>query len=84
MQKTWGRSLQRANAPFLFAPAEGTLFFRPFGWEEAEYHSAVEEARRLHREMRGMWLFRFIARFYSAARRLEMRRMSGFVLLERY
>jgi methyltransferase (TIGR00027 family) len=84
MRKYWGRRLQEANAPFLFAPAESTLFFRPFGWEEAEFHSAVDEARRLHREMRGMWLMRLFARFYSAARRLEMRRMSGFALLERH
>ncbi len=84
VKKSWGRALQQANTPFLFAPAENTLFFRPFGWEEAEYHSAVEEARRLHREMRGMWLVRFITRFASAARRLEARRMSGYALLERY
>jgi methyltransferase (TIGR00027 family) len=84
MKKYWGRSMQMANAPFQFAPAEGTLFFRPFGWEEAEFHSAVVEASRLHREMRGMWLMRLLMRFYSEARRMEARRMSGYALLERY
>jgi methyltransferase (TIGR00027 family) len=84
MKKYWGAALQTANAPFLFAPAEGTLFFRPFGWEEAEFHSAVEEARRLRREMGGMWLMRLFMRFYSEARRIEARRMSGYALLERY
>jgi O-methyltransferase involved in polyketide biosynthesis len=84
LKKQWGQSLEDANARFLFAPSEGTLFFRPFGWEEAEYHSALEEARRLRREMRGMWLMKLIMRFYSAAKRLEVRRMSGFALLERY
>jgi hypothetical protein len=34
--------------------------------------------------MRGMSLMRLFARFYSAARRLEKRRMSGFALLERH
>ena len=84
MKKYWGPSMQMANAPFQFAPAEGTLFFRPFGWEEAEFYSAVVEARRLHREMRGMWLMRLLMRFYSEARRIEARRMSGYALLERY
>jgi methyltransferase (TIGR00027 family) len=84
LNKSWGRTLEQANAPFLFAPSDGTLFFRPFGWEEAEFHSAVDEARRLRREFRGMWLMRLLMRFYSEARRLEIRRMSGFALLERY
>ena len=84
MKKYWGPSMQMANAPFQFAPAEGTLFFRPFGWEEAEFYSAVIEAQRLHREMRGMWLMRLLMRFYSEARRIEARRMSGYALLERY
>jgi len=84
MKKYWGQSLQSANAPFQFAPEEGTLFFRPFGWEEAEFHSAVIEARRLHREMRMMWLMRLLMRFSSEARRMEARRMSGYALLERY
>ena len=84
MRKQWGRALQEANAPFQFAPADSTLFFRPFGWEEAEFHSVVDEARRLHRQMRGMWLMRLFMHFYSAARRMEMRRMSGYALLERY
>jgi len=84
LTKTWGRALEQANAPFLFAPADGTLFFRPFGWEEAEFHSAVDEAQRLRRGFRGMWLMRLMMRFYSEARRQEIRRMSGFALLERY
>lgn len=84
MKKYWGAALELANAPFQFAPAEGTLFFRPYGWEEAEFRSAVVEARRLHREMRGMWLMRLLMRFYSEARRIEARRMSGIALLERY
>ena len=84
MQKMWGRSVNaRGAAPFRFAPAEGTAFFAPFGWREAEYRSAIEEARRLRREMRGMWLWRFLGRFSGARRREEARRMSGMALLER-
>lgn len=83
IERSWGKTLRAANSPFQFAPAEGTSFFRQFGWREVEYRSAPEEARRLHREMRMMWLWRLIGRLYSAKRRDELRRMSGFVLVER-
>lgn len=82
MNRYWGRALAQANAPFRFAPPEGTEFFRPFGWRESAYRSAMVEAQRLDREMRGMWLWRFLSRFYSAKRQEEMRHMSGVVLLE--
>jgi methyltransferase (TIGR00027 family) len=83
MQKMWGRTAQAGNAAFRFAPAEGTDFFRPFGWREAEFRSALEEAHRLRREMRMMWLWRFLGRFRSAEVRERVRRMSAIVLLER-
>src|SRR5690242_11026442 len=34
MEKNWGRAVAAGNAPFLFAPAEGTGFFQPHGWHE--------------------------------------------------
>lgn len=83
MQKYWGKSLQAGNAPFQFAPAEGTEFFKPFGWGEAEFRSALDDARRLDREMQMMWLFRFLSRFRSKRVREELSRFSGCVLLER-
>jgi len=83
MQRMWGRSVSAGNAAFRFAPAEGTAFFRPFGWREREFRSAVVEARRLRREMRGMWFWRLISRLWSSKRRDELFRMSGVVLLER-
>jgi methyltransferase (TIGR00027 family) len=83
MNRTWGKSLTRGNASFRFAPVEGTAFFRPFGWREARFRSSMEEAHRLHREMRMAWLWRFIARLSPERRRDEFRRMSGIVLLER-
>lgn len=83
MAKSWGKSVQQGNAPFLFGPAEGTRFFEPFGWRESEFRSAAEEARRLNRQMRGMWVWRLMGLFMSKARRAEMRRMAGQVLLER-
>jgi methyltransferase (TIGR00027 family) len=83
MTRSWGKSLAAGNAPFRFAPASGTTFFTPYGWREVEYRSTMEEAKRLNREMRMMWFWGFLGRFYPARMREEFRRMSGVVLLER-
>jgi len=83
MNRTWGRTLDSGNASFRFAPADGSGFFRPFGWHELSFRSSGDEAHRLRREMRLMWLWRFIARLSSTARQEEFRRMAGFVLLGR-
>ncbi len=83
MSKSWGSAVAKGNAPFRFAPASGTDFFRQLGWEERAFHSTMEESQRLHREMKGAAIFRFIGRFYPARMREEFRRMSGTVVLER-
>jgi hypothetical protein len=83
MQKYWQRQAAAGDAHFQFAPAEGTRFFEKYGWLELEYRSALEEAHRLRREMRMMWLWRFLSRLSSQAKRDEIRRMSGMVLMER-
>ena len=83
MTKSWGAAVASGNAPFRFAPPSGSTFFREFGWEERAFHSTMEEAQRLDREMKMMWLWRFLGRFYPARLREEFRRMSGTVLLER-
>lgn len=83
MEKTWGRAVATGNAPFRFAPAEGTAFFDAAGWREAEFRSSWEESLRLKRTMRGAWLWSLIGRLYPKAKREEFRRMSGIVLLER-
>jgi methyltransferase (TIGR00027 family) len=83
MQKYWGRSVTEGNAPFLFAPAESTKFFEPFGWTEIEFRPQMDEARRLHREMRMAWLWRAMGRLRSTRAREEFRRFSGCVVLER-
>jgi len=83
MTKMWGKNVSAGNAPFQFAPAESTKFFEPFGWSEREYHQAMEDARRLKREMSMMWLWRFLAMFSSPKRKEEFKRFSGIVLMER-
>jgi len=83
MAKTWGRAVAAGNAPFQFAPAEGSQFFRAQGWQEAEFRSMWEESLRLKRTMRLAWLWNLIGRLYPKSKREEFRRMSGVVLLER-
>jgi methyltransferase (TIGR00027 family) len=84
MAKTWGQAVAAGNAPFQFAPAEGARFFEAHGWVEAEFRSTWEEANRLNRaEVPFAWLWRLLGRFSSKARREEVRRMSGIVLLGR-
>src|ERR1019366_2678258 len=39
MTKMWGGDVHAGNAPFLFAPAEGTGFFLPLGWSSEEHTS---------------------------------------------
>jgi methyltransferase (TIGR00027 family) len=83
MNRIWGKTLASGNAPFQFAPAEGTAFFQPLGWRELEFRSSFVEAQRLKREMPIMWFWRFILRFSPPARAEAMRRFAGAVLLER-
>lgn len=49
------------TAPMHFGPAEGAEFFRPYGWDVVEQRSMLDEARRLHREMRLAWFWRLLA-----------------------
>jgi len=83
MERTWGRAVAAGNAPFQFAPVEGSQFFQAQGWQEAEFRSMWEESLRLKRTMRLAWLWNLIGRLYPKAKREEFRRMSGIVLLER-
>jgi methyltransferase (TIGR00027 family) len=81
MQRSWGRAVAAGNAPFKFAPTEGTEFFRPLGWTVAEVRWGSDESRRLRREMRLMWLWRILGRLSPRDRRERFRRMSAYVLL---
>jgi methyltransferase (TIGR00027 family) len=83
IQRSWGKAAADANAPFQFAPQEGTAFFERLGWRSVEYRSIGEEAHRLKREMRSAWLWRLLGAFMSAERKEEFRRMSGVVRMDR-
>ncbi len=83
MERTWGRKLRAGGAPFKFAPAEGTAFFEPLGWREAEFRSNWEEAKRLNRTMRFAKFWSLVMELYPKKMREALRRMAGIVLLER-
>jgi methyltransferase (TIGR00027 family) len=83
MRKSWGRAVEKGNAPFKFGPENSAAFFAPLGWREIVFRPMMLDARRLRREMRMMWLWRFMSLFMSATRRSEMQRMSGMIMLER-
>jgi methyltransferase (TIGR00027 family) len=83
MERSWGKDLQRSKTPFRFAPADNTKFFEPYGWREVSYRSTSDDAKRLNREMKGMWFWRFLLRFYPKRVKEGFKRFAGNVLLER-
>jgi methyltransferase (TIGR00027 family) len=83
LQQRWGDALARGNAPMKFGVDDAEGFFAPLGWRVAEFRSAMDEARRLRREMRFAWISRFFFRLATRERAEEMRRMSGFARLDR-
>jgi O-methyltransferase involved in polyketide biosynthesis len=83
MARSWKGPQGLANAPFRFAPAEGTAFFAPHGWREREFRSTMVEAKRLKRAPSNAWLWALFGAFMSKARREQMARFSGCVMLER-
>jgi methyltransferase (TIGR00027 family) len=81
--KQWSKMLRQGSARMRFAPAEGTAFFAPLGWREAEFRSIWQESIRLKRTMPLAWLWQLFSRFGSEKRREDARRFSGVVMLER-
>lgn len=79
----WKPTLLQANAPFRFGPAEGTAFFSPLGWREAEFRSTLLDAYRLKRTMPLAWLWRLLSLLQPRSQRRKAVRMSSVVLLER-
>ena len=83
MQRMWGKTVGTGNTQFKFAPADGTKFFEKFGWREAVFRSSMEEAKRLQREMKWMWFWRRLMKFYPKRIQEQFRRFSGVVVLEK-
>lgn len=83
LKRNWQPSLQAANAPMQFAPPEGTAFFAPMGWREAEFRSIWRESLRLKRTVPMGWLWNALGKLQSKATREAYDRMSAVALLER-
>jgi hypothetical protein len=84
MKRWWGKHLDRAQAKFQFAPEEGTKFFEPHGWREAEFHVLFEHSMRLNREMSGAWMFKLMMKLAPERTARNMAKWrAGVALLER-
>jgi methyltransferase (TIGR00027 family) len=83
MTRMWGKKVEAARAPFRFAPADSAAFFAPLGWREIEFRSGMEEARRLGRQMKFMWLWRILAWLNRPSRRKAIQKLSGYAMFER-
>lgn len=83
MTRMWGKNVEAGRAPFRFAPEDSAAFFAPLGWREIEFRSGMEEARRLKREMKLMWLWRILGYLNRPSRRAAMKKMSGYAMFER-
>ena len=82
LKKSRGSMLEKGNSPFLFAPAENTRFFTPYGWKEREFRSTWEDAKRLDRRMPGAWVYDLLIGLQPHAKKQRTRRMAGNVMLE--
>lgn len=84
INRWWGKKLKQAQTQYQFALQEGTKFFAPHGWSEAEFHALFEHSIRINRTMGGMWIFQLMNRLAPrrTARMIEKWR-AGVVLLER-
>lgn len=83
LSRSWQPHLAAANSPMQFAPADSTTFFKPLGWQEAEFRSIWDESLRIGRSVRLARLWSWLGRLRPKAVREAYRRMSGVVLLER-
>jgi methyltransferase (TIGR00027 family) len=79
LQKQIGRELDRAGAPFRFAPAEGPAYFERYGWNVGEIRGVLKTAARLKRVPLLMRLFALIPERQPAG----SRPWSGVCLLTR-
>jgi methyltransferase (TIGR00027 family) len=80
MQKTIGRDLRQAGAPFRFAPDEGPAFFERTGWKPMEVRSLLHTAATLRRLP---WYLRLIALLPDSAGRIPNSPWGGVCLFEK-
>lgn len=82
-RRMWNRKLENVNAPLRFGPAEGTDFFAPYGWREAEWISYLAEGTRLGRYAPPIGFLYLVLRYLPARQRARLDRLVGIARLER-
>jgi methyltransferase (TIGR00027 family) len=86
LRRRFGIQRRLENAPFRFTPADWFAFFRERGWYTTEIRYLAEEGERLRRPLDVPLLYRIFVRarslFSSKEGRLELKKLSGYVLLE--
>jgi len=80
MQRTTGKQLSKVGAPFQFAPAEGSAFFTPHGWEPLEVKSLLKTATRFKRPP---FLLRLLGRLPEMRQPAGNRPWSGVCLFKK-
>jgi len=81
MQKNTGKALDKAGAPFRFAPAEGPGFFGPHGWDTVQARGLLRVAARFGRPP---FFLRLLAKLpEGSAPPWERRPWSGVCVIEK-
>jgi methyltransferase (TIGR00027 family) len=80
LEKQTGDAVAAAGAAFKFAPAEGPVFFEPFGWRVADVQSLLKTAGRLKRLP---WYLKFFSMLPESKKPPVDRPWSAIVRLER-
>jgi len=80
LRKEGGSELERAGAPFKFAPPEGPDIFRRYGWQPIEVRSTLKAASRTGRLP---WPLKLFGLFPESNGAQGKRPWSGLCLLER-
>lgn len=81
-QKLFDQYFANGNPTFLFAPQQGTEFFRSYGWTVKEFRSLWKEACRLKRQSSLVRFGGFSMRCFARHTWQAITQQTGFVLLE--
>lgn len=81
-QKLFDQYFANGSSTFLFAPEQGTDFFRSYGWKVNEFRSLWQEACRLKRQSHLVRFGGLPMRWFARRTWQAITQHTGFVLLE--
>ena len=82
-QRLFDQYFANGKATFLFAPDEGTDFFRPYGWRVKEFRSIWQAACLCNRKTHLIGVAEILIRCFARRYWQTITQYAGFVLLER-